>query len=157
MDTLKPHEVMKVPQSISHLFSLIEHRTSFQIGSIVKHKKYNFRGVVVGWDAFPRTDVSRWDGLQHIEGNVAKMPFYHVMADINDTETAFGHERPTRYVVQENLELCPENERVLEVYLNEDDGWKLDSTSKGLQYIAPDDVKVRDVFDLLYRCLFVSS
>lgn len=82
------------------------------------------------------------------------MPFYHVMADINDTATAFGHERPTRYVVEENLELCPENERVLEVYLNEDDGWNLDSASEGLRYIAPDNVKVRKGF-ALFHILFL--
>ena len=34
------------------------------------------------------------------------MPFYHVIADMNDTEEAFGYERRFRYVCQENLELC---------------------------------------------------
>ena len=107
----------------------------------MRHKKYNFRGVIVGWDPFPRTDVSRWDGLQHIEGNLAKMPFYHVMADVNDTEAAFGLKRPTRYVVEENLEECPENERILEVYLNKDDGFHLESGPCGTHYSVPNDVK----------------
>lgn len=106
----------------------------------MKHKKYNFRGVVTGWDAHPRTDVSRWDGLQHIEDDVNNMPFYHIIADTNDTEEAFGHQRRFRYVCQENLEPCDPLDRNVKVDL--DDGWII---SKGgpvsVEFIAPNELK----------------
>ena len=107
----------------------------------MKHKKYNFRGIVAGWDAYPRTDVSRWDGLQHIKGNVNEMPFYHVVADSNDTTEAFGAERRYRYVCQENLERCPDDQRKdIEVEL--DDGWSVSNEgTSDVEFIAPDQLK----------------
>jgi hemimethylated DNA binding protein len=109
-------------------------RIHFPLGSIVKHKKYGFRGVVVTWDPYPKADVSRWDGLQDIEGDVNKMPFYHVVPDLGDTVKAFGQERPFRYVCQENLEVCPESEQDIEVNLDEE--W---SSSSGEADFKPSD------------------
>ena len=109
-------------------------RVYFPLGSIVKHKKYGFRGVVVTWDPYPKADVSRWDGLQDIEGDVNKMPFYHVVPDLGDTVKAFGQERPFRYVCQENLEVCPESEQDIEVTLDEE--W---SSSSGEADFKPSD------------------
>lgn len=103
-----------------------EDRIRFPLGTVVKHTKYGFRGVVVAWDPFPKADVSNWDGLKDIEGDVNAMPFYHVIPDLNDTVEAFGAERPFRYVCQENLVLCPEHEQDIEVSLSE--GW---SASEG--------------------------
>lgn len=107
------------------------------------------------WDPYPKADVSNWDGLQDIEGDVNSMPFYHVIPDLNDTVKAFGQERPFRYVCQENLELCPENEQDIEVSL--DDGW---SASEGeYEFKAPDDLKfkhaekVSDDDDVVISCL----
>mmetsp|Transcript_9863 Transcript_9863/g.18550 ORF Transcript_9863/g.18550 Transcript_9863/m.18550 type:complete len:808 (+) Transcript_9863:116-2539(+) len=112
-------------------------RIHFPLGSVVRHKKYGFRGVVISWDPYPQTDVSNWDGLQDLEGDVNNMPFYHVIPDLSDAVKAFGRERPFRYVCQENLELCPEIDQDIEVTL--DDGW---SASDGMkQFIAPDILK----------------
>jgi len=107
----------------------------------VRHKKYNFRGIITGWDAYPRTDVSRWDGLQHIKGNVNNMPFYHVIADVNDTAQAFGNERPFRYVCQENLELCNTFDRQ-NLQLDLDHRWMVHNEGTDMvEYIAPDEVR----------------
>lgn len=112
-------------------------RVHFPLGSVVKHKKYGFRGVVTAWDPYPQTDVTNWDGLQDLEGDVHSMPFYHIIPDLNDTVKAFGQERPFRYVCQENLILCPEHELDIEVTL--DEGW---SASDGNQeFVAPDALK----------------
>jgi hypothetical protein len=88
--------------------------------------------VIIAWDPYPKTDVSQWDGLQDIEGDVNTMPFYHVIPDLEDTRQAFGVERPFRYVCQENLELCPEIEQDIEVTLEE--GW---SNSEGKNEFVP--------------------
>jgi hemimethylated DNA binding protein len=128
----------------------------------VKHQKYNFRGIVTGWDAYPRTDVSRWDGLQNMKGDINNMPFYHIAADANDTMQAFGQERRFRYVCEENLEIVDHHSSVeesgdsnsgsganydtnygldLDVDLN--DEWiisKQDGSTE-VEYLAPDQLK----------------
>ena len=103
-------------------------RKQFSLGDIVRHKVYGFRGVVVAWDPKPTFDVSRWDGVQHIE-NPVEHPFYHVIPDRRDCLRAFGAERPFRYVCEANLELCPKNQNLLEVDLD----W--DRSPRGDRYI----------------------
>ena len=130
-------------------------RIRFPLGSIVKHKKYGFRGVVVTSDPYPKADVSNWDGLQDIDGDVQKMPFYHVIPHLDDTVKAFGRETPFRYVCQENLEKCPVHEQDIEVVL--DEGW---SGSDGEnQFCASDELKFRhaekvcDEDKIIEKCL----
>jgi len=119
-------------------------RIRYSLGDVVQHKKYGFRGVVVAWDHKPSIDVSRWDGLSHIE-NPNELPFYHIVPDQNDCIQAFGGERPFRYVCDENLEKCPPNRTLLEVDLDSDD-WQWDQ-SKG-KYLAPDELKLKYAEDI---------
>uniref|UniRef100_A0A7S4MNA2 Hemimethylated DNA-binding domain-containing protein n=2 Tax=Odontella aurita TaxID=265563 RepID=A0A7S4MNA2_9STRA len=100
-----------------------EHKSAiaFPLGSIVQHRTYGYRGVVVAWDPRPAVDVSQWDGLRHVE-NPQDKPFYHVIPDRNDSVRAFGGERPFRYVCEDNLEVCPQNGRLLEVDM--EPGWE---------------------------------
>lgn len=91
----------------------------------------------MGWDPYPKADVSTWDGVQGIVGDVNKMPFYHVIPDLNDTVKAFGQERPFRYVCQDNLVICPPNEQDIEVSL--DEGWS--ASEGGLEFKPPNDLK----------------
>jgi hemimethylated DNA binding protein len=103
----------------------IEHQSKIQygIGDIVKHTKYNFRGVVLSWDAQPVMDVRRWDGVQDID-NVMEKPFYQVIPDQNDCIQAFGGPRPIRYVCQDNLEPCPSHE-AMNLNVNVEPDWIL--------------------------------
>lgn len=109
----------------------------FQVGDVVEHKKFGFRGVVVGWDPRPTVDVSHWDGLTEIE-NPEEFPFYHVVPDRDDSVAAFGAERPFRYVCEENLQECPKDRSVLDVDLDPD--WTFDSSNGN--YVAPEELKV---------------
>lgn len=126
----------------------IQNTIKYPPGSIVIHKKYGFRGVVIEWDQYPRTDVSRWDGLQDIEGDLNSMPFYHILADRNDTASAFGAERPFRYVCSENLEECRDYSRSLDTSIDDMEGWEMDTGSSIERYIPPDDVKFKHGDDL---------
>jgi len=110
----------------------------FSLGEYVHHKKYGFRGVVVGWDPEPAYEVTHWDGLQHIE-NPEQYPFYHVIPDRSDVMVAFGGERPWRYVCEENLELCPQENRDLDVDLEPE--WTTDA--KNGTYQPPDELLLR--------------
>jgi hemimethylated DNA binding protein len=103
----------------------------FPLGSIVRHKKYGFRGVIVGRDPQPLYDVSRWDGLRHIP-NAKDLPFYRIIPDQQDCIEAFGGERPSRYVCEANLEPCPKDRMFLDVNL--DHGWIKQSDGS---FIAP--------------------
>lgn len=105
----------------------------FPLGSVVKHKLYGFRGVVIDIDPYPKMDVSNWDGLKDVEGDVVNMPFYHVIPDTDDTIKAFGSERSFRYVCQDNLLPCNKDEKK-NINANLDDGWFFD----GEKYSGPD-------------------
>jgi hemimethylated DNA binding protein len=118
-------------------------RIEFPLGSIVRHTKYGFRGVVVGWDPRPQVDVSRWDGLKDVE-HPEQHPFYHVIPDPGDCLIAFGGPRPFRYVCQANLETCPLDERTIHVDL--DDTW-IRHPLTGI-YQAPSDIRYKYGEDL---------
>lgn len=119
-----------------------EKEIKFGLGDVVRHKLYGFRGVVVAWDPEPSFDVSRWDGLQHIK-DPQNFPFYHVIPDQDDCIDAFGAERPSRYVCEENMESCPVEQRQIDVDLEPE--WEFNHTDR--VYSPPDDLKVRkDVY-----------
>ncbi|KAL7519912.1 hypothetical protein ACHAWX_004666 [Stephanocyclus meneghinianus] len=84
-------------------------KIQFSLGQIVRHKLYDYRGVIIAWDPKPHVDVSNWDGLQHVE-NPQNQPFYHIRPDENDCIRAFGGPRSFRYVCQDNLESCEATE-----------------------------------------------
>jgi hemimethylated DNA binding protein len=109
----------------------------FALGDVVQHQHFGFRGVVVAWDPQPTVDVSMWDGLQHIK-DPHKFPFYHIIPDRNDCIEAFGGERYLRYVCEQNLEICPADQRNIEVDLGPD--WERHHSDA--VYIPPDDLKV---------------
>ena len=91
----------------------------FHLGQIVRHKKYNFRGVIIGRDSEPIYNVSRWDGLRDVP-NANDLPFYGVIPDQQDCIEIFGGERPTRYVCEVNLEPCPSDQMYLDVDVDVD-------------------------------------
>lgn len=113
----------------------------FKLGQTVKHKLFNFRGVVTAWDPKPYVDVSQWDGLQGVN-NPNEKPFYHIRTDSNDCIREFGSPRPYRYVCQDNLEPYDlKHGRIeLEMELDEEEwGW-----DKENGWFAPSgEIKVR--------------
>ncbi len=97
-----------------------EFTPKFNLGQIVRHKVYNFRGVVAGRDIEPVYNVSKWDGLRDIP-NAKDLPFYDIIPDQQDCIEIFGGERPLRYVCEANLEPCPPDQMFLDVDM--DAGW----------------------------------
>ncbi len=75
----------------------------FNIGDVVRHRKFGFRGAVIGWDHLPMVPVDHWDGVQGLPSGTAQ-PFYYLTPDTSDVKEKFGSPRGTRYVAQENLE-----------------------------------------------------
>jgi len=99
----------------------VKENIKYDVGDVVYHTYFGFRGVVVGWDEKPIFDVRHWDGLQHVD-NPQDKPFYHIVPDENDCIEAFGAPRGVRYVCEDNLMDCPEGRRSIKVDL--DVGWK---------------------------------
>ena len=117
-----------------------ENTIDFKLGQTVKHKLFNFRGVVVAWDPKPHMDVSQWDGLQGVD-NPNEKPFYHIRPDVNDCIREFGGPRSWRYVCQDNLEPYDlKHGRIeLEMELDEEEwGW---DTENG-RFAPSEEIKV---------------
>ncbi|KAL3902407.1 MAG: hypothetical protein SGARI_005850 [Bacillariaceae sp.] len=107
-------------------------KVKYALGEVVQHKKYGFRGVVVAWDAEPAYE------------NPEQYPFYHVIPDPGDVLVAFGGERPWRYVCEENLEPCPNENKRIDVDLEPE--WSYDSSAGA--YTPPNDLVFRHGGDL---------
>jgi len=117
-----------------------ESTVKFNMGQVVCHKLFGFRGVVVGWDGEPAMDVSRWDGVQHLynEGHdPTKLPFYHVLPDQGDCMKVFGGERSLRYVCQENMVACTPEASNVEVEFNDIEWVRVDRSDIGVRFIPP--------------------
>jgi len=78
----------------------------FNVGEVLRHAKYGYRGVVAGWDRRPQLDVSGWDGLRSLPSG-AEQPFYRIIPDVADCNELLGGPREMKYVAQENLQRLP--------------------------------------------------
>ncbi|KAJ1462648.1 hypothetical protein M885DRAFT_610685 [Pelagophyceae sp. CCMP2097] len=102
------------------------------LGSFVKHSKFGYRGVVVGWDRRPLVDVRNWDG---VKGTLkeAMQPFLHVVADDDDSTSIFGAPRGFRYCAAENIvplaetEAAPRSTELARYLRPDDDGAEVDA------------------------------
>eukprot|EP00911_Craspedida_sp_UC1_P000906 UC1_evm2s691 len=59
----------------------------FHVGQIVVHRKYGYRGVIVGWDRVGRAPAQWYTQMGVTRENAAR-PFYSVLADNRDREGA---------------------------------------------------------------------
>ena len=75
----------------------VSEKVLFQVGQIVHHKRYDYRGVIVGHDASCQAEDA-WYEFQ-TKGKsykpTKKQPWYHVLVDGSTHQT---------YVAQQNLE-----------------------------------------------------
>jgi len=92
-----------------------QHPILFPLGTVFRHKKYGYRGVVIGFD----TRIKRseeWmknfeiDKLQR-QGD---QPFYHVIPDNSDCYRIFNGYRESKYVAEDNCELVTGSEAQIE-------------------------------------------
>lgn len=115
------HSMLRDLRSVQNVATLLSQQrdahsdrasVAFGLGQVLRHKKYDFRGAVAGWDSRPVVDVAHWDGVEDLALG-AEQPFYHILPDHHDCVLAFGAPRDSRYVAQENLEVVPANERLI--------------------------------------------
>mmetsp|Transcript_43476 Transcript_43476/g.90698 ORF Transcript_43476/g.90698 Transcript_43476/m.90698 type:complete len:460 (-) Transcript_43476:346-1725(-) len=72
---------------------------AYSIGQCLLHRKYNYRGVIVGFDHVAQQSES-WLRMMHVDQLQygRDQPFYHVLPDVRDRPGA-----PVMYVAQENI------------------------------------------------------
>jgi len=94
------NNVGRMPFSVDYRWELRQQASdpvAFDLGQVLLHKKYGYRGVIVGWDHECK-QKEEWcarmkiDALQHGRAQ----PFYHVLVDERDREGA-----QLTYVAQE--------------------------------------------------------
>lgn len=84
----------------------------FRVGEVVKHSKFGYHGVVLGWDIRPlgdaQTIATRWEGVVGLPRG-ADQPFYCILPDEASVENFLGPGsfRSSFYVAEENLQLMP--------------------------------------------------
>jgi len=86
----------------------------YRVGQVIKHKRFGYRGVIVGWDEMtkaPEFWIDQMHGRDKPEWR--SQPNYSVLVDTRDREGA-----QTTYVVQENLEVI-KNTKVLNPKVDE--------------------------------------
>lgn len=120
---------------------------NFSLGDVVYHKVFGFRGVVVAFDYKPTVDVSRWDGVQHID-NPLEMPFYHIIPDEQDCIEIFGAPRGMRYVCQQNLETCDKDRCAVTVPLLDPDWIQRVNANGETTFEAPSEVMFKHGKDI---------
>ena len=107
------------------LLSMAENTAKFSIGDVVKHKHFDFRGVIYDVD-FEFNNSEEW--YQSIPKNVRPkkdQPFYHLLAE-NDEITYEA------YVSEQNLLTDDSNEPIKHPLINE-----IFSGKRGSSYFKP--------------------
>ena len=108
-----------------HIYCVSTQKAKFSIGDIVKHKHFDFRGVIYDVD-FEFNNSEEW--YQSIPKNVRPrkdQPFYHLLAE-NDEITYEA------YVSEQNLLVDESNEPIKHPLINE-----IFSGKKGSGYFKP--------------------
>eukprot|EP01039_Chlorochromonas_danica_P003796 gene3796-4146_t len=86
----------------------------FEVGQVVQHRLFGFRGVIVGYDLRPTRDTSSWEGVVGLTLG-QEQPFYRVVPDERDIRGWLGPnaQRQHYYVAQQNLIAVTEPSRQL--------------------------------------------
>ena len=77
----------------------------YRVGQVIKHKIFNYRAVIIGWDERPKAPKGWFEGAVP-DSELAKhvnQPFYSVLIDTRDRAPQ------TTYVPSSNIELLPHN------------------------------------------------
>ncbi len=102
----------KIILSLNQNYSMAVNRAKFSIGDVVRHRHFDFRGVIYDVD-FEFNNSEEW--YQSIPKNVRPrkdQPFYHLLAENNEVTYE-------AYVSEQNLEADESGEPVRHPLINE--------------------------------------
>jgi len=69
-----------------HARAIAQGHVQFNVGDVVRHKQFGYRGIVIGYDLKPIIDVSNWDGVKSSSKGI-EQPFLHILSDVHDLGT----------------------------------------------------------------------
>lgn len=98
-------EVFRLRDPTGYFGSSLEPRLSrssikYRVGQVIRHKKYGYRGVIVGWDKECRAP-QHWIDINHkAHPEYKHQPSYSVLVDSRDRLDV-----QTTYVAQDNIEV----------------------------------------------------
>jgi len=81
-------------QPASHQSMIVE--TKFQIGDVVRHRKYDFRGVIFDIDPEFNNTEEWYEAIPEDVRPIKEQPFYHLLAENAETQYV-------AYVSEQNL------------------------------------------------------
>eukprot|EP01025_Chloroclados_australasicus_P064149 TRINITY_DN8531_c0_g2_i1.p1 TRINITY_DN8531_c0_g2~~TRINITY_DN8531_c0_g2_i1.p1 ORF type:complete len:313 (+),score=17.94 TRINITY_DN8531_c0_g2_i1:54-941(+) len=133
----------------AHLLHSDRKSVQYHVGQVLRHKKFGYKGVVVGWDS--ECQRAEWANKQSVS---PQQPFYHIIPDEEDCVRLFSHAQHIKYVAQENLVNLPYTifvkHRHLQIF------FPLYSRSLGryipakrLQYEYPDNYQFNDLVNII--------
>eukprot|EP00850_Spirogloea_muscicola_P000011 SM000001S04413 [mRNA] locus=s1:1028:2732:- [translate_table: standard] len=100
----------------------------YSVGSVIRHRKYGYRGVIFGWDRICSRPIDWMVRMRIFDlPSGADQPFYHVLPDEVGREAS-----QPKYVAQDNIDLLP-GERVRHRGIGE----YFDKYSEGLRRYIP--------------------
>lgn len=119
-------EVIKFQEKNGHFGMSTVPRTprpkhvKFHVGQVIRHKLWNYRGVIIGWDEKLKASEA-WTQQNHGDKkHWRNMPNYAILVDIRDRPSS-----QITYVPEENIELITNTKivhSILEEYFGEFDG-----------------------------------
>ncbi|XP_057307550.1 F-box only protein 21-like [Hydractinia symbiolongicarpus] len=74
-------------------------KVKYRIGQVIKHKRFGYRGVIVGWD-YRTKAPDQWIQVNHFDPTWRYQPNYSILVDTRDRTDV-----QTTYVVEENMEV----------------------------------------------------
>lgn len=102
--------IIEIPSTNKHVNRWNEEsktpKAIFQIGQVIKHKIFGYRGVICGFEQRPTIDMSRWEGIKDLKYG-QEQPIYKVIPDEYDLKEICGISayRHSYLVAQENIML----------------------------------------------------
>jgi len=99
-------EVFNYKDSSGYFASSVEARSprpskvAYRVGQVIRHKRWGYRGVIIGWDVKAKAPES-WINVNH-ENNLEwrKMPNYSILVHVDDRSPP-----QTTYVPEANIEI----------------------------------------------------
>lgn len=76
----------------------------FRVGQVIKHKKFGYRGVIIGWD-YKAKAPDHWLQVNHFDPGWRHLPNYSVLVDTRDRTDV-----QTTYVVEENMDVITDSQ-----------------------------------------------
>lgn len=86
-----------------HARVISSNSVKYSVGQVFIHKKYGYKGIIYGFDSSCQRD-DEW--MRTMQITKRYQPFYYALPDEEDARRLLGGIRLTKYVAEENIDIC---------------------------------------------------